>query len=282
MQILGTVEQARKVLPALGNLGRSLALVPTMGNLHEGHLTLARTARAQCDEVVASIFVNPMQFAEHEDFDTYPRTFEPDCAALEAEGVGYVFAPQNNAMYPMGLAHTTRVDVPELSGILCGASRPHFFRGVSTVVNMLFNVIRPDVALFGEKDYQQVVIVRRMVRDLHMPIDIIAVPTVREDSGLAMSSRNRYLTDSQRRQAAALFGGLKAAGERLHCGSRDFRAIGVEGMQRLEQAGFRPDYFSVRRAEDLASPSPDDTALRVFGAGWLGEARLIDNIAVDL
>ncbi|MGI9336830.1 MAG: pantoate--beta-alanine ligase [Gammaproteobacteria bacterium] len=282
MHILDSVEQARKVLPPLSKLGRSLALVCTMGNLHEGHLSLVRAARERGDDVIVSIFVNPMQFAEHEDFDTYPRAFENDVAALQAEGVGYVFAPENDVMYPMGLARATRVDVPELSGILCGASRPQFFRGVATVVNMLFNAICPDLALFGEKDYQELVILRRMVRDLHMPVDVIAVPTVREPDGLAMSTRNRYLSDAQRRRASAVFRSLQAAAKQLRSGSRDFRAIGLEGMARLEQAGFRPDYFSVRRAGDLASPSPHDRAFRVFAAGWLGETRLIDNVGVDL
>lgn len=260
--------------------GRRIALVPTMGNLHDGHRQLVRRAAELADATVVSIFVNPFQFSEDEDFDAYPRTFDSDLAQLQAESVDLLFVPNVADIYPHGPDRSTRVEVPELGGILCGASRPTFFRGVATVVNMLLNMVQPHFAVFGEKDYQQLLVVRRMVGDLKLPVEIVSVPTVRHADGFAISSRNQYLDARARKQAPRLHGALLEAREALRNGNRDYHAIGVRGMGALDAAGFRPDYFAVRCASDLASPEPHEKHLVVLAAGWLGGARLIDNVRV--
>lgn len=260
--------------------GNRIVLVPTMGNLHRGHLSLVRRARASGDYVVASIFVNPFQFGENEDFDSYPRTLGPDLRQLEALHCDLVFIPKLKEIYPRGPEQVTRVEVPELSSILCGQQRPGFFRGVATVVNILFNLVRPHAAVFGEKDYQQLLVIRRMVEDLRMGIEILSVETVREPDGLAMSSRNNYLTPAEREQAPKLYQALDEARDRLRGGEGDFNTVETRGNQALRAAGFKPDYFAVRRALDLGAPRPDHEPLRVLAAAWLGKARLIDNVAV--
>lgn len=260
--------------------GDRIVLVPTMGNLHAGHLALVRRARDAGDCVVATIFVNPFQFGENEDFDSYPRTLGPDLVQLEELDCDLVFIPAIEEIYPRSLDRVTRVEVPELGNILCGQHRPGFFRGVATVVNILFNMVRPDAAVFGEKDYQQLLVIRRMVEDLQMDVDILMVETIREPDGLAMSSRNAYLTPEERRQAPALYKALNQARGELKAGQRDFAALGARGIEALRDAGFRPEYFAVRRAEDLAPPGAGDEAMRVLAAAWLGKARLIDNVAV--
>ena len=258
-----------------------IAFVPTMGNLHEGHLTLVRHARELAERVIVSIFVNPLQFGAGEDFDRYPRTLQRDADLLIAEGVDWLFAPSVEVMYPRPQAEQTKVLVPGISDILCGASRPGHFEGVATVVCKLFNLVRPDVALFGQKDYQQLMVIRRMVEDLAMPLQVVGVPTVREADGLAMSSRNGYLTPEERAIAPVLYRTLNDTAEGLRQGK------GSEGLERaaadaLNKAGLRTDYFSIRRQADLAAAQAGDAALVILAAAWLGRTRLIDNLEVCL
>nr|MBS0020388.1 pantoate--beta-alanine ligase [Gammaproteobacteria bacterium] len=260
--------------------GRRIAFVPTMGNLHAGHLALVARAREVADYTVVSIFVNPFQFGEGEDFLTYPRTVEADCVQLEQSGVDLLFLPEAEAIYPEGPARCTRIEVPELGDVLCGAFRPTFFRGVATVVGILFNAVAPDVALFGEKDYQQLILIRRMVRDLKMAIEVLGVPTIRERDGLAMSSRNRYLSEAQRRAAPSLYLTLCELRDTLRRGAPDRASVEAAGIKTLQARGLRPDYLVVRRAVDLGLPQADDKDVRILAAAWLGRARLIDNIAV--
>ncbi len=281
MDLIRDVSGIRSLVHQWRSAGQRIGLVPTMGNLHAGHLALARHALACADRVVASVFVNPLQFAAGEDFADYPRTLDADVAQLEALGVNAVFAPGVQDMYPDGGEVMTRVRVGRLGDILCGVSRPGHFEGVATVVNLLFNLVQPDLAVFGEKDYQQLTIIRRMVRDLHMPVEVVGVPTVRESSGLAMSSRNQYLTAEQRQQAPALNAALAQAGQHIVRGGMPFDAIEREGESTLIEAGFRPDYFSVRNADTLDEPAAGDRRLVVLAAAWLGRARLIDNRRVE-
>ena len=278
METLRTCAEVRSALAPGRRAGRRVALVPTMGDLHRGHFALVRRAEEVAALRIVSIFVNPFQFAEGEDFDTYPRTPKADLEHLEALGVDFVFHPSAAEIYPEGPGRSTRVEVPDLSAILCGAARPTFFRGVATVVNILFNVVQPQVAVFGEKDYQQLLVVRRMVEHLRLPVEIEGVATLREADGLAMSSRNRYLSPAERRRAPVLYRSLCEASERIRCGERDYPGIGRHGMKTLEEAGFRPDYFAVRRARDLGCPSPEEPDLVLLAAAWLGGARLIDNV----
>jgi len=258
-----------------------VALVPTMGNLHEGHASLVERAAARADRVVVSIFVNPLQFGPGEDFASYPRTLEADTARLAGVPCDLVFAPGVETMYPGGRESVTRIEVPDVSEGLCGASRPGHFTGVATVVAKLFNLVTPDLAVFGEKDFQQLAVIGKMVRDLCFPVEIVAAPTVREPDGLAMSSRNAYLSPEERARAPALYGALVEAAEALRAGSRDFVALQQRGMDNLRSAGLIPDYFEVRRREDLAVPAAADARLVVLAAAKLGRARLIDNLPVD-
>ena len=269
-----------KTLSGRRAAGDRIVLVPTMGNLHDGHLSLLKKARDSADYVVATIFVNPFQFGENEDFDSYPRTLEPDLRRLEAMDCDLVFIPKSKDVYPRGAEQATRVEVPGLSSILCGQQRPGFFRGVATVVNILFNMVRPDAAVFGEKDYQQLLVIRRMVEDLRMTIEILVGETVREPDGLAMSSRNVYLTPAERILAPMIYRQLEKVRDNLLAGERDFEAACMRAREALRSAGFKPDYLEVRRAEDLGVPQAVDDPLRVLAAAWLGKARLIDNIAV--
>lgn len=257
-----------------------LGLVPTMGNLHEGHLALVAAARGACDRVVVSVFVNPLQFGPNEDLDSYPRTLEADIDALENAGADAIFAPGVEQMYPDGGHSATIVRVSGVTDMLCGTRRPGHFEGVATVVAKLFNLVRPDAAFFGEKDYQQLAVIRRMARDLCMGVDVIGVPTVREADGLARSSRNQYLTADERRQAPALAAAVRECSERLAAGERDFARLERDGLARLAEAGFAPDYFEIRAA-DLAAPEDATRDFRVLAAGHLGRARLIDNMGVS-
>ncbi len=260
--------------------GGNVAFVPTMGNLHAGHLALVKEARAAADRVVVSIFVNPMQFGAGEDFDSYPRTFERDSEMLQAEGTDLLFAPSVEVMYPKSQAEQTRVEVPGISGVLCGASRPGHFVGVATVVCKLFNMVQPDIALFGKKDYQQLMVIRRMVDDLAMPTKIMGVETTRESDGLAMSSRNGYLTAAERAIAPALYRIIRGVAERLGRGEVDYASLERQAAEELDASGLRSDYFAVRRAEDLGMPGPTEKALVILAAVYLGKARLIDNLEV--
>lgn len=259
----------------------SLALVPTMGNLHAGHLALVNAARQQADRVVTSIFVNPLQFGPQEDLATYPRTFDADRGALEHAGVDAVFAPGVGEMYPQGGGSATTVHVAGITDMLCGSSRPGHFEGVATVVAKLFNIVRPDMAFFGEKDYQQLAVIRRMVSDLCLGVDVRGVPIVRDADGLALSSRNQYLTPDERRQALTLAAAIADCVDDLKQGGRDFRALEARGWSQLTDAGFAPDYFEVRQA-NLAPATRDTTVFRVLAAGHLGRTRLIDNRGLDL
>jgi pantoate--beta-alanine ligase len=255
-----------------------IAFVPTMGNLHAGHASLIGAAHLHGRRVVASVFVNPLQFGPNEDYAAYPRTPDEDAALLEAQGVDVLFLPTVDEMYPQGVAGSTIVDVPELSGILCGAVRPGHFQGVATVVVKLLNLVQPDVGIFGEKDYQQLTIIRRSIEDLCRPVKIVGAPTVRADDGLALSSRNRYLSPQQRAVAPQVYRALDRARRRLESGDNDVPGIEREGLATLAAAGFRPDYFEVRMAGTLAKPHGQDADVVVLTAARLGRARLIDNV----
>jgi len=283
MIIAQSVNELRSEIARLRADGKRLAFVPTMGNLHAGHVHLVRAARRYADVVVASIYVNPLQFGKNEDLNAYPRTPREDQAALREAGVDVLFLPSDADVYPRGLEAMTRVEVPGVSDILCGAFRPGHFRGVATVVNRLFNLVQPDVALFGKKDYQQLLVIRLMVSDLGMPVEIIGVDTVRDVDGLALSSRNGYLTPAERAQAPRLYATLRSlAGRIQNQPVHGFAALEAEAMHALESAGFRPEYVSLRRRADLAMPDPEDRELVILAAAWLGRARLIDNLELDL
>jgi pantoate--beta-alanine ligase len=262
--------------------GLRVALVPTMGNLHRGHATLVAQARKHADRVVVSVFVNPLQFGPSEDFNTYPRTLAEDKLLLEEYAADLLFAPEVSDMYPQPKQYHTVVQVPELSDILCGAVRPGHFVGVATVVAKLFNIVQPDVALFGEKDYQQLAIIKRMAIDLCMPLKVIGVPTVREIDGLAMSSRNRYLNAEQRRLAPNIYAALSAVAQLLSDGHHDYAKLESLAAEKLQQGGFTPDYVSIRDADSLLLPSEQSHKLVVLTAARLGRARLIDNVRVTL
>lgn len=270
------VAELRAYLAHMRERGSSVAFVPTMGNLHAGHARLFTEARRHADAVVASIYVNPLQFGENEDYATYPRTPAEDREVLIAADVDLLFMPEESDIYPRGAGAQTTVEVPGIGTILCGAFRPGHFRGVTTVVNRLFNLVAPDVALFGKKDYQQWLVIRLMVGDLGMPIEVVGVDTVREPDGLALSSRNRYLSEAERLQAPMLYQTLRRTAERVQERVAPVAAE-QEALETLRQAGCRPDYVSVRRAEDLAEPSAADRGLVVLAAAWLGRTRLIDN-----
>ena len=257
-----------------------VAFVPTMGNLHDGHLELVRRARGLARRVVVSVFVNPLQFGAGEDLASYPRTLARDTDLLAGVGADLLFAPSTGEMYPRPPAEQTRVEVPGLSDVLCGASRPGHFVGVATVVCKLFNMVQPELALFGEKDFQQLAVIRRMVEDLCVPVEIVGVPTVREPDGLAMSSRNGYLTPAERQRAPALHRALREAAEALEARGAGPEAVEAAAAARIDAAGLRTDYVSVRRAADLAVPRDADDDLVILVAAYLGRARLIDNVRV--
>jgi len=262
--------------------GERIAFVPTMGNLHAGHGSLVSRASQLADHVIVSIFVNPLQFGPNEDFAAYPRTPEDDQTLLRSLQVDVLFAPEVQDIYPQGQETTARVHVPGLEDILCGAFRPGHFMGVATVVTKLLNLVQPDVALFGEKDFQQLMIIRRAATDLCMPIEIVGVPTTREADGLAMSSRNRYLLPEQRALAPRIFEALERARKAVESGSTDFAALEKAGAESLVQAGFRPDYFSIRDANTLQLPDGVSKDLVVLTAARIGRARLIDNVRATL
>ena len=276
------ITQVAGLRSAVQAFGGRVALVPTMGNLHQGHLTLVRRAKEVADRVVVSIFVNPLQFDRREDLEAYPRTLEEDIDRLEAENVDLLFAPGVESIYPEGMTRHTRVEVPVVSENFCGASRPGHFVGVATIVCKLLNMVQPQVALFGKKDYQQLLVIRKMVQDLAMPVEIIGVPTVREADGLAMSSRNNYLSEAERRQAPALYRALRHTAERLRSVRRDFGDLEALAVGEIEDAGLKSDYFSIRRAADLGEPGEADRHLVILAAAFLGKARLIDNLEVEL
>jgi len=259
-----------------------IAFVPTMGNLHEGHLQLVRRARQLGDIVVVSIFVNPLQFGAGEDLDAYPRTLTADREKLFAEGVQILYTPGVEDIYPEGMQAQTLVRVPDLTETLCGRSRPGHFDGVTTVVNKLFNIVRPDVAVFGEKDFQQLCIIRKMVEDLCMPVEVVGAPTVRADDGLALSSRNGYLSRAQRRIAPLLHRVLLDCRDAIACGFDNFLQLESHARMQLLQAGFDPDYFAIRDARTLDTVSDSSEEIAILAAARLGSTRLIDNVRLAL
>ena len=276
MDTVTTIAAVRERVRRWHHEGQRIAFVPTMGNLHAGHMSLIEMARRHGQRFVASIFVNPMQFGPNEDYAHYPRTPREDERMLADAGCDLMFMPDSAEIYPQGLEASTRVEVPGLSTILEGEFRPGHFRGVSTVVSKLFNIVEPHVAVFGEKDYQQLTVIRRMVRDLCMPVQIIGAPTVRDPDGLALSSRNQYLTDEERRQAPRLYQELRRAAEGIKAGESDLAAIEHAAASALLSAGLRPDYFSVRTRE--LEPPKDERELVIVAAVRLGRPRLIDNL----
>jgi len=278
MQTITRIADLRALVREWRLARESIAFVPTMGNLHAGHASLIGAAHLHGRRVVASVFVNPLQFGPNEDYKAYPRTPEDDTALLAGQGVDVLFLPTVAEMYPLGAAGSTIVDVPDLSGILCGAFRPGHFQGVATVVVKLLNLVQPDVGIFGEKDYQQLTIIRRSVEDLCLPVRIVGAPTVRADDGLALSSRNRYLSAEERAAAPTVYRALDRARRRLEGGDIDLAGLEREGMETLRAAGFRPDYFEVRMAGTLARPHGRYVDVVVLTAARLGRARLIDNL----
>lgn len=275
-----TIAGLRGALRAARKAGKSIAFVPTMGNLHDGHMTLVISAKRRADVVVASIFVNPTQFGVNEDFDKYPRTLAADSALLADAGCDLLFAPDAREMYPDGRGQHTIVSVSGITEMLCGASRPGHFTGVATVVSKLFNIVQPDMALFGEKDYQQLAVIRRLARELCYPVEIIGVPTVRASDGLALSSRNGFLTPEERKQAPLLYQTLNNLRTAITDGQRDYVMLTQAAQAHLATCGFQPDYLEVY-CQDLEKPGPDDKALVILVAAKLGATRLIDNLAFE-
>ncbi|MEL7630780.1 pantoate--beta-alanine ligase [Pectobacterium aroidearum] len=262
--------------------GKRIALVPTMGNLHDGHMALVDEARARADIVIVSVFVNPMQFERPDDLARYPRTLQEDCEKLNRRGADLVFAPSPDVIYPNGLESQTFVDVPGLSSMLEGSSRPGHFRGVATIVSKLFNLVQPDVACFGEKDYQQLALIRQLVRDMGYDIDIIGVPIVRAKDGLALSSRNGYLSAEERQLAPILYQLMMALSAQLDNGDRQIETMLEQTAEQLREAGFTPDELFIRDADTLQPLNTASTRAVILMAAWLGKARLIDNHQVDL
>tara|TARA_R110001599_G_scaffold6877_6_gene34201 strand:- start:334 stop:1134 length:801 start_codon:yes stop_codon:yes gene_type:complete len=260
--------------------GRTIGFVPTMGNLHEGHLSLITETKLRADIIICSIFINPMQFGANEDLDSYPRTLDADASALVSQGCNLLFAPNANEVYPNGLDGQTRVDVPKLGDYHCGASRPGHFVGVATVVAKLFNMVQADIAVFGEKDFQQLAIIRKMTRDLCFPIEIIGIPTSREKSGLARSSRNGFLSSSEKNTAAIIYQTLLATRAALEAGERDFKLLTKKANEALKEAGFKPDYFNIANPKTLAPSDANDKSFVILVAAYLGNTRLIDNITL--
>ena len=282
MQVVETRDELRELHESWRHHGEHVALVPTMGNLHAGHLRLVEVAAQHAERVVVSVFVNPTQFGEGEDFDDYPRTFKRDTQRLKKLDADVLFAPDVATVYPFGIDKATVVSVPGLTRNFCGASRPGHFDGVTTVVARLFALVQPDVAVFGQKDYQQQLVIRHMTTDLSLPIRIITAPTVREADGLAMSSRNQYLSEAERAVAPQLHAALEAIARELENGKRNFAELETDAWTRLEAAGFVPDYVAIRRAENLETPDRDCDEIVVLVAAHLGKARLIDNIIVTI
>jgi len=284
MHLFHTLGELRQFLNQ--HAAKRIALVPTMGNLHAGHCQLVTAAKRHAELVVVSIFVNPLQFGAHEDFGSYPRTLSADCEQLAKVGADAVFAPSVNEMYPdadaQGLHQTVTIQPPPLADILCGASRPGHFVGVCTVVAKLFHMVNPQVAVFGKKDYQQWMVIRQMVRQLHFAIEIIACETQREASGLAMSSRNGYLTEAQKTQAAQLYAQLGGIRQALLTGAREYAALCHQATTQLTQHGWQVDYMEIRHPADLRPSERNDQTWVVLAAAKLGQTRLIDNIEVAL
>ncbi len=279
MERLETINVLRERLGSIRKTDKKIALVPTMGNLHEGHLSLVKLAQSLADYVVVSIFVNPTQFVAGEDFDNYPRTLEADLEYLKHLNVDFVFMPDLDEVYPDNDLITTEVIVPELDSIYCGEFRPGHFKGVATVVCKLFNIVQPDIAVFGEKDYQQLLVIRSLVKNLNLPIDIHGAATMRETDGLAMSSRNMYLTETERKKAPLLFKAIIEVADSIKKGESNYENLERNAISSLKEAGFKPEYFSICDSKTLKTPINQE--LVVLAAAWLGKARLIDNVALQ-
>ncbi|MCI5106246.1 MAG: pantoate--beta-alanine ligase [Pseudomonadales bacterium] len=282
MQILNEPDCLRAAVAQARAAGKTVALVPTMGNLHAGHMALVAAARKQADFVITSIFVNPLQFGPNEDLEAYPRTFDEDCKLLQSDGCDAVFAPSVEAIYGNNTEQQSRIHVPGVSDNYCGASRPGHFDGVATIVCKLLNLCSPDLAFFGLKDYQQFLVIQKMVRDLAMNVQIAGVEIVREENGLAMSSRNGYLSPEQRQQAAAIHQCLQATAAELRSGNRNFQALEASARTLLEQAGLQADYYAICNASNLQAATPGDDRLVILAAAYLGPSRLIDNLRLTL
>lgn len=287
MKTVSQISELRAQVSAWRQQGLTVGFVPTMGNLHAGHISLVAEAHKHADKIVASIFVNPMQFGANEDIDNYPRTMIDDQQKLTTAGTDLLFIPTPDIIYPKGLAKQSFVEVPNVSDGYCGESRPGHFRGVATVVCKLFNLVQPDVACFGLKDYQQVQVIQAMVEDLSMPITIIPVATIREDSGLALSSRNGYLTAEEKAIAPVLQQNLQWLAEKIKAGfaqgeSIDFIGLSKQAAKEINCAGLHTDYLHVCQAQSLQPASEDDTQLVILAAAHCGKARLIDNLQINL
>ena len=282
MQLIKDISELREIRRTWQSSAKVIAFVPTMGNLHQGHLNLVREAKKQADIVVVSIFVNPLQFGPDEDLDAYPRTLEKDSYLLEDLGVDALFMPTTNDIYARGLEQQTFVEVPGLSYMICGASRPGHFRGVATIVCKLFNMVQPNLAFFGEKDFQQLQVIKAMVTDLSMNLKVFGVTTTREDDGLAMSSRNQYLKGVERKLAPTLYEKMHELVDEIHAGRRDFSRLTQEYKLQLANLGFNPDYLEIRNVENLLQPGHEDQHLVLLAAAFLGKTRLIDNLQIRL
>ncbi|MFY0678859.1 MAG: pantoate--beta-alanine ligase [Neptuniibacter sp.] len=282
MRTIHTIAELRSALNAERLNGKRIGFVPTMGNLHEGHLQLIDQAKANSDVVVSSIFVNPLQFGQGEDLDNYPRTLQQDQEKLASRGCNYLFAPSDAEVYPHGREAQTQVEVPVISDLYCGESRPGHFRGVATVVTKLFGMVQPDVAIFGEKDFQQLMVIRRMTEDLSLPVEIQGAAIARNQKGLALSSRNGYLSADELETAINLYATLQATANQIKSGDKNFSELEEQAQQRLESAGFARDYYKICRRYDLQPASAVDKELVIVAAAKLGPARLIDNIQINL
>lgn len=282
MRIFHTVSGLRDALTIHRREGLRIGFIPTMGNLHQGHLALVKQARESCDVVVCSIFVNALQFGLNEDWDKYPRTYQMDCDKLTEAGCDYLFHPDDTEMYPNGLDTQSRVICPTMTDVLCGASRPGHFEGVTTVVSKLFNIVQPDEAIFGIKDYQQLAVIRRMAEDLCMPVQITAAPIHREADGLAMSSRNSYITEQERPKVVVLKDSLEWIAQQVREGARNFRELEILAIERIASAGFKTDYIILSNSKTLDPAAEDDLEITILGAIFTESARLIDNLSIRL
>lgn len=282
MQVFHTVNGLREILRKHRNRGQKIGFVPTMGNLHDGHLALIKQAKLTNDIVVCSIFVNALQFGLNEDWDKYPRTYDSDCEKLDQEGCDYLFYPEDGEMYPNGLDTQSRVICPTMTDVLCGASRPGHFEGVTTVVSKLFNIVQPDEAIFGIKDYQQLAVIKRMTEDLCLPVKIISAPIHRESDGLAMSSRNSYINEDERPKVKVLKQVLELIAQQIKAGNLEFTQLEMEAKKRIESEGFKADYVTISNSKTLESAAVDDREITILGAMYTDSARLIDNISINL
>lgn len=282
MKVFQNPHDIQKELTALKHAGKKIGFIPTMGNLHRGHLSLFKLAQAHCDILVGSIFVNPMQFGANEDLDKYPRTLKDDIDKLESIDVDFLFTPTNEIIYPLGTQTNTSVEVNRLTKRLCGESRPEHFRGVATVVTILFNIIQPDLVVFGKKDYQQYLILSAMVKDLFLPIEIVGGEIIREDNGLAMSSRNKFLTPQEKQQAGEIRKIILRCEDKIKLGNYDYQAIKLYAVEELSGQGFKVDYFEICNRETLEDAGGSDKNLLIACAAWMGQPRLLDNLELTL